>query len=156
MKGFKPSDAEKKKSVTASCSLVEGYLPESASGLTLALDRVSAIICLNFPYLPPPCEGTDRAFSMGSCIPEQKVAVPCLPTGEGSAGTHASLVTELAQIHLACCSGCFYVPATSVYVAVRCWEVLQCHQFLPEKERQSCKAGDPTRRGPNSGFLLCL
>lgn len=118
---------------------MEECLPESANGLSLTPDRVSAIMCLNFPYLPPLWEATGLAFSMEGCIPMQNVAVPCPPAGEGSAGTHTS------QIHLVSCPGGFYVSATSVYSAVRCSEVLHYCQFLPEKERQNCKAGDPMR-----------
>lgn len=135
MKGFRPSDAEK--SVMVSCSLVEGCLPESACGLTLAPDSVSSIIYLNFPYLPPPWEDMVMAFSMEGCIPGQNV--PCLSAGEGSAGTHTCLVVELVQICLVCCSGCIYVTAASVYSAVRCSEVFHYCQFLPGERGRTAR-----------------
>lgn len=127
MKGFRPGDAEK--SVTVACALVEACLPEPAYGLTLALGSMSSIMYLNLPYLTPLWEGMGMgmgmAFLVEGCIPAQNIAVPCLPAGEGSAGS--------------------YMCATSVYSAVRYSEVFHCCQFIlreTEAELQGWRADE--------------
>lgn len=125
--------------------MVEGCLPESARDLTLAPDSMSSIRYLNLPYVPPPWEGMVTASSMEGCIPTQNVAVPCLPAGEGSAGCYTCLVAELVPIRLVCCSGCFYVTATSVYSVVRYLEVFHYCQFIlgeGEAELQGWRADE--------------
>lgn len=143
MKGFRPGDAEK--SVTVSCALVEACLPKPAYSLTLALGSMSSIMYLNLPYLTPLWEGMGMAFLVEGCIPAQNIAVPCLPAGEGSAGSYTCVVAELVQICLVCCSECFYVTATSVYSAVRYSEVFHCCQFIlreTEAELQGWRADE--------------
>ena len=152
MKGFRPGDAEK--SVTlASCALVEGCLPESAYGRTLAPDSISFIVYLNLPYLPPLWEGMVTAFSMEGCTPTQNVAVPCLPAREGSAGSYTCLVAELVQAHLVCCSECFYVTATSVDSAVRYSEVFHYWQFVLGETKAELQGWRADEKGTEVCYL---
>jgi len=79
------------------------------------------------------------------CIPARSVAVPCLPAGDGSAGSYTCLVAELVRICLGCCSECFHVTDTSVYSAVGHLEVFHHCQFVlgeTEAELQGWRADE--------------
>uniref|UniRef100_A0A8D2M3W8 small monomeric GTPase n=1 Tax=Zonotrichia albicollis TaxID=44394 RepID=A0A8D2M3W8_ZONAL len=62
MKGFRPSGAEK--SVTVSCSLVEGCLPEPACGLTLSPERMASVTDARFRQKDTSDQNFDYMFKL--------------------------------------------------------------------------------------------
>lgn len=132
---------------------MEGGLPESARGLTLAPDSMSSIMYLNLPYLPPPWEGMVTAFSVEGCTPKQSIAVPCLPAREGSAGSYTCLVAELVQIRLVAALSAFMSLLLQCIQQCGTWKYFTIVSLFLEKLRQNYKAGELMRRALKSIIL---